>query len=426
MNRLLSVPALVIGLLFTACEKKGFDYKMYQATLEDIDSVYFSATDKMLIADGQARLDFIVEAYRHLTLSTGKDTFELVDLKQFPEGVLKVIEEVSGREVGLSYSSTTIPVDTVKFHAEIGPVRSETKKVALREKPVLPPKVYVDVIFHVWELNPTHSSYDVSSYQNVTHEQLVAAVQYMNELINNKWSHSPNGTSANVEFRLAAKNYLGQTLAQPGFNKQLYSDNVKVNPLATSISYTDVIAYINTNKATLIWNPKAFLNVQVLPMGTNYATSAGYPAKQLAPATGEEAVLGIPTTAVDENDFTVDYANTCVGLPRTIFFPGFERKIEAFKWIGNFYGLYTPLYGTSGRLHHDYCYDTRKFNGQHPFNASYAFAMKVGIDNDKYVTDNVMDDSRYPTLVNSITADQVARMRAVMAKCPGRMNSKTQ
>lgn len=424
MNKIIAGLALLFALLHTGCKKDGFAYKMYQPVIEDVDSIYLSATDKMMIADGQATLNFIVEAYRTVRLSSGKDSLEFIDYKQLPPGSLKIIEERSGEEVGLQYSTTTIPFDTVKFYAEIGGTRSAVKPVALRAKPALPEKVYVDVVFHVWELNTTHPTYDVSSYQPVQHAQLEETITYLNNVVNNKVGTSPNGASANIEFRLATLNQAGQTMPLPGMNRIVYSDNVKANPLAVTFSVNDFINYINANTATMIWDPKRFLNIQVIPSGANNSMGTGYPAKQLPPQPGETAILGIAGTAADEDDFVYNYANTCVGLPRTVLFPGYERKIEAFRFIGSFYGLYTPLY-SAARLYSDYCYDTRKFNGQDPRN-SYSFATKVSIDNEKYITDNAMDDIRYPTLLTSVTADQVTRMRAVMARCPGRMNSKNQ
>jgi len=424
MNKLLIGLICLLALAQAGCEKDGFAYKLYEPTVDDVDSIYLSATDKMMIADGQATLNFIVEAYRTVHLPSGKDSLEFIDYRKLPAGSLKIIEERSGTQVGLSYSTTTIPFDTVKFHAEIGSLKSATKPVALRAKPADPAKLYVDVIFHVWELNTTHPTYDVSSYQPVQYAQLQEGIRYMNSVISNKVGKSPNGANANIEFRLATKNQAGQTLPEPGMNKVTYSDNVKVNPLATSFNISDFIAFINTNKATLIWNPKQYLNIQVIPSGSNNSMGVAYPAKQLAPQPGQQAILGVAGTAANEDDFITDYANACVGLPRTMLFPGLERKIELFRFVGMFYGLYTPVF-TSARLYSDYCYDTRKFDGLDKRN-SYSFAAKVGIDNEKYIADNAMDDSRYPTLLNSITVDQVARMRSVMARCPGRMNTKNQ
>lgn len=423
MNRNLLYVAALLLLLVSSCKKDGFTYKMYEPAVADVDSIYLSATDKMMIADGQASLQFIVEVFRLVKLPSGKDSMEKIDYRELPEGSLKIIEERSNKEVGLTYSTATIPYDTVKFHAEIGTVKSSTKAVALRAKPVLPQKLYVDVIFHVWELNTAHPTYDVSSYQPVTFEMLQAAIRNMNMAINNQLSRSPNGASANIEFRLATKNQNGAVMIQPGFNKIIYSDNIKVNPLNSTFAFGDYTTYINNNKASTIWKPKEFLNIHVLPYGSNNSMGTVHPAKQLAPQPGQDPIPGIAGTAANEDDFTLDYANAVCGVPRTLFFPGFERKIEIFQFVGNFYSLYVPQYRANIQFS-DYCYDTREFNGSDTKNFQYVF--KIGMDNEKYVADNVMDDNRYPTLQNSITLDQVNRMRSVMTRCPGRMNSKTQ
>ncbi|QEC44611.1 hypothetical protein [Pseudobacter ginsenosidimutans] len=423
MNRKLLCVAALLVLLLSNCKKDSYDYKMYSPALSDVDSIYLSATDKMLIADGQAKLKFIVEAFRLVKLPSGKDSMEKIILDQLPANSIKIIEERSGTEVGMEYSTSTLPYDTVKFHAVIGDKQSTTKAVALRAKPGLPQKLYVDVIFHVWELNTTHPTYDVSSYQPVTYEMLQTAIQNINSAINNKLSSSPNGASANIEFRLATKNQNGATMIQPGFNKVVYSDNVKVNPLATTFNPNDFTNYINTNKATLIWKPKEFLNIHVLPYGSNTSMGTARATKQLAPQPGEELIPGVAGIAANEDDFVTDYVNTVCGMPRTLFFPGFERKIEIFQFIGEFYGLYVPTY-RANITNSDYCYDTREYNTSNQSN--YVNALKIGVDNEKYVADNVMDDSRYPSLLNSITLDQVNRMRSVLARCPGRMNAKTQ
>jgi hypothetical protein len=423
MNRNLLCVAALLVLLLSNCKKDSFDYKMYSPSLEDVDSIYLSATDKMMIADGQAKLKFIVEAYRLVKLPSGKDSMEKIDHKQLPEGSLKIIEERSGTVVGMEYSTSALLYDTVKFHAAIGSRRSGTKSVALRAKPDLPQKLFVDVIFHVWELNTAHPSYDVSSYQAVSYEQLQAAIQNMNAAINNKLSSSPNGASANIEFRLAAKNQNGASMIQPGYNKIVYSDNIKVNPLAATFNPNDFTSHINNNKANMIWKPKEFLNIHVLPYGSNTSMGTARATKQLAPQPGQELIPGVAGIAANEDDFTVDYVNAVCAMPRTLFFPGFERKIEIFQFVGEFYGLYIPIF-RANITNSDYCNDTRKYNTSDQKN--YVNALKISVDKEKYMADNVMDDSRYPSLLNSITLDQVNRMRSVMTRCPGRMNAKTQ
>lgn len=416
---------LLSAAFLAGCKRDTFDYKMVTAAVGDIDSVYFSAGDVKMIADGKATLQFVVETYKKFKKSDGQTTREFVDFRELPEGSVKVFEEVTNKEVGLTFKTATMPADTLRFYAQVGNVKSAVKKVALRPVPVLPPKVYIDVIFHVWELNPANREYDVSSYQPTKYEDLVKGIAVMNDVINNKIGTASNGAAANVEFRLAKKNALGQTLVVPGYNKIVFSDEIKVNPFANFFSVNDFVTYINNNVSKYIWDPKTFLNVQVLRSGSDNSMGTAFPAKQMPLQPGETSILGVTGTANDENDYTNNYANVCVGMPSTLFYPGFERRIEIFSFIGNFYGLYATSTYTTARYHSDYCEDTREYNTQDPRN-NFSFSTKVGLNGDKFIINNAMDDTRYPSLRNSLTLDQVTRMRAVMARCPGRMNSKTQ
>ena len=414
---------LFLSLVIAGCKKDGFDYDMYTPTLDDVDSVYFSTGDKSLIVDGRAKLKFIVEAYRNVKRSNGKDSMEFMDYRLLPEGSLKVFESVTGKEVGMSYSTTQKPADTLMFYAQLGSKKSAVKKVVLRATPALPSKVYVDVIFHVWDLSPANVAYDPSSYQALTYQQILDGMAFMNKVVNNQVGTNPNGASANVEFRLAAKNMAGQALPQAGYNRIIYSDEVKANPLATTIMLTDFIQYINKNTATLIWTPENYLNVHVLPSGSNNSLGNLQPPKQLPPGQGQTAIPGIPATATGPNDYIKDFTNATVFMPVTLFNPGYERTIQIFSFIGNFYGLYATSSYTTARTHSDYCFDTQEFNNNDPRNGFLA-PIKITIDGEKFISDYAMDDTRYPSSRNALTLDQVTRMRAVMARCPGRMNSK--
>jgi hypothetical protein len=198
---------------------------------------------------------------------------------------------------------------------------------------------------------------------------------------------------------------------------------VKTNPASTSITVFDFPQFINKNVALYIWNPDNYLNIHVLPSGSNNSMGTVFPAKQLPPGPGQTAIPGIPATATSAADYVKDYANTTVGMPNTLFKPGPERRIEIFSFVGNFYGLYPTSSYTTARTHSDFCFDTQEFNNNDPRNG-FLSPIKITLTNDKFISDYAMDDTRYPTSHNSITLDQVTRMRAVMARCPGRMNAK--
>lgn len=424
MNKLIITIGIISFVMLHGCSKEEeFQYSMYQPTLADVDSIYFSPGDVSLIADGQAQLKFIVETFRKMKRPNATDTMVFFDYRLLPAGSLKIMETVSGKEVGMTYSTTSIPKDTVKFYAKIDQRQSAVYPVFLRKSPILPSKVYVDVIFHVWELNPTNVAYDPSSYQPISYNQLLEGLRVMNDMVNNKIGTNPNGASANVEFRLATKNPAGQLLAQPGYNLIVYSDEVKTNPLSTNpVAAFDFPQFINKAPNTYIWSPEKYLNVHVIPSGSSNSLGNLWPPKQLPPGPGETLISGISGIATGPTDYIKNFENAAVFLPNTLFNPGIERRIEIFSFIGNFYGLYATSGYAATRTHSDFCLDTQEFNNNDPRNG-FISPYKVSLKNIKFISDYAMDDTRYPSARNSITLDQVTRMRAVMARCPGRMNT---
>ncbi len=424
MNKLIISIGFFSLMLLHACSKKeAFQYNLYKPTLADVDSVYFSPGDVSLIADGQAQLKFIVETYRRMKRDNASDTMEFFDYRLLPEGSLKVMEAVSGTQVGINYSTTTIPQDTVKFYAKIGDKQSQVYSVFLRPKPTLPSKVYVDVIFHVWELNPANVAYDPSSYQAIKYQQILDGINRMNQVVNNQLGTNANGASANFEFRLATKNASGQILTSPGYDLLTYSDEVKTNPLATGFSAGDFVQYINKNVNKYIWDPAKYLNINVLPVGANFSAGNLYPPKQLPPAPGQTLIPGITGVATGPADYVKDFANVTAFVPNTVFFPGYERNIELFYHVAAFYGLYSTSVYVPSRTSSDWCLDTQEFNNNDATKNNFISAFKISLKGIKFSSEYAMDDIRYPSLRNSITLDQVTRLRAVMARCPGRMNS---
>jgi len=410
---------------FTGCKQSEFDYKMAEATVEDVSTINFYTGSDMLIADGKATLKFIVETNKAIKNADGTAGSQLFDYRKLPAGTVKIYEETTNKEVGFTYNTSTAAAGSkLRFYAQVGNIKSPVKEVTIRATPTVLPTLFVDVIFHVWELNPTNAAYDPSSFQPTNYADIVNGLKIMNDIINNKLGNAPNGAAANIMFRLATKNVAGQTLQFPGYDRIVYSDEVKNNPLVAAINPNDFNSYINKNTARYIWNPKLYLNIQLFPFGSGTSLGALFPAKQLAPRPGEVLIPGITGIAVNDDDFvtTTQAQYTTALMPYSVFRPGFERRIEIFNTIGNFYGLYSTSY-TAGRLYSDFCQDTPEYMTASQDNTTN---IQTAINGEKFFLENAMDDNRYPSTHNSITLDQVNRMRAVMLRCPGRMNSKTQ
>ena len=190
-----------------------------------------------------------------------------------------------------------------------------------------------------------------------------------------------------------------------------------ITPGSWGYDVSNFIDYMDGN-ASRIWDPEKFLNIVVMPSGANMSMGTTRPQWQVVPA-GEEALEGIENIVDGFTIPTRDYANTCVGVPQTLFRPGAGKKIELYPFVGSFYGLLS----TNKKLGEtDYCADTQLYDGTDQYNE----LKKVGLNGEKFLANNAMDDNRYPSLRNNFTLDQVTRMRRVMECCPGRNNGQDQ
>lgn len=400
------------SFLLGSCNEDTYDYEMYVPNIDDIDSIYFSTGSLKLIADGQASLDFIVEAFRKVKMTNEEgvrvDSLVEINLESLPQGSIKIFKGTE--EVGTSWSTEDATPGTVTFTAKIGDKVSKPKTVTLRPKPEPFPLKYVDVIFHVFELKPSDPSYNKLSYQEIEYEFLEEAVQNMNDVFNNKLGRGPNGAAANITFRLATKNANGVELLKPGYNRIDYDEN-NLKKGNGGFDVNSFINYMNEN-ASRIWDPDRYLNIVIIQSGANMSMSTVRPQWQVVPD-GNDAIPGISEIVSDYSIPTRNYANTCVGVPATLFRPGGGKKIELYPFVGSFYGLVsTNLDGD------DYCSDTQQYST----NQWGDGLKKTGYDGEKFLANNAMDNNRDASLRNNFTLDQVTRIRQVMEYCPGRRN----
>lgn len=445
MKKIIYLSFVVLTLTMSGCKKEPFNYSMYLPSASSIDSIYLSTGAKKLIADGKATLQFVVETYRKYPVkkATGgtRDSMVFVDYAELPAGSLKIMDG-SGKEVGMTYSATNASAGTVSFFAQVGNTKSVTKLVTLRTAPALPPKLTVDVVFHVFEQNISDKYYDPMTYQSVTKVILEATIKDLNDVMNNKLGNSPNGASANIEFRLAATNAAGAKLAIPGLDVYTYNNTIMVNSTATAYALTDFITYINKTP-TFIWDPKKFLNIYIFPFSGNSSMNMYGAMYQIIPS-GLQAMLGMvtppasvvgssPTITLptfttypngvvpNETVIPISYETAGLGIPRTYLFPGTNKRLSICSEVGVYYGVKrTQTSGTAN--YNDFCTDTRLYNSSDASKNSFSTIFKVGLDGEKFLADNAMDQVAYPSLRNSFTADQVSRIRYFIANSPRRQN----
>ena len=410
---------IVLSTLLLACHKEGFDYEMSEVK---VDSISFSAGSPSLIADGQASLSFIVQAYskKQVTISgVTKDSMVLIPADRIPDSDKKVFDE-TGKEVGLKFSTTVTTTATKSFYAKIRDIKSVTKQVSIRTPGTSYSKIVIPVVIHVFELKKNDPK-RYPWYVEVDYKRLEDMVAGMNGMFNRVGTSAPNGTSANIEFVLAAVGPDGKPLEKAGYNMFEYLGTQNWG-FGTSTAAT----FIKANAAKLLWNPKKYLNIWVLPSAVFYGGIAnakpGYTLSSTPlPGVTMQQVASINAVPLTEPEK--------VGL-----FMGRDELYSALRGpapnigyrIGNFYGLFRTYYYPSEPSYNDYCADTPKWLFSQLRNV-----YKVDKDGIVFGAENVMDATfidgnieggqNLVSRVNTFTAEQVKRIRYVIENCPERM-----
>lgn len=440
MKKYIIVIAALVVVLFSRCDEESFDYNLYQATLSDVDSVGFSTGAYSLIANGEAKLNFFVDLYRSVRYEGDSvDSYLLVDLKDLPAGTIKIYDETD-TEVGMNYSTTSLGTGMKTFRAEVNGLSSIEHDVILREQPVLPPKLYVNVIFHVFEYNPNSSGYDPVLHKKMDPAVLQDAIDDLNEVFNNELGDGPNAANANIEFRLAtAKEYMSwgvpvvEPLEFPGYHMEYYDKGLIPPPpnqwtlQRTYFMVSDFTDHIDANYSTFIWDQKNYFNIYIMPMSGNTGFPAQSPQYQYVenldngegmPGMGEEILQGNSVT------YYRNIRKDGLMVSRSHFFRGASTdRIELQGSVGNYYGVRSTL-GSSAGPFDDYCTDTRKYDLNAYDNLSRL--IKVDYNGNKFKANNITDAIYTPSARNTITADQVTRIRFALENCPGRLHGKTE
>lgn len=422
MRKIVYMMAILLGL--NSCEKDKFDYSLYNPTAAEIDSLYFSTGSPTLIADGKASLQFVIEAFRKVKLKNQNgqlvDSMLQVDYSNLPKADVKVYADGELLD-GMEYKTRSTAA-SISFYAEIGSIKSKEKKVTIRQPIDVGEKRFVDLVFHVFELSPTDAAYDPLTYQQIEQKHLEAAVDYANAVFNNVYGKDPNGGNAKIEFRLATKNPNGANLARSGYNLIQYNSTWKSSATALNFTLANFTDKINSNTAYQ-WNKNNYVNVYILPFAGNSSVGSPRAAYQIVPA-GETAIEGITNTVgseaeVPQNNFFATYG---LGIHRTMFFPGTDRKIEIASYLATYYGLY-PTYnaGATATTVVDYVADTRKYlTGSNQTQNHTKNLLKTDLEGEKFLANNALDELRFASLRNSFTQGQVERMRLVMDRSPVR------
>lgn len=418
----LSVLLTFFVFAFTGCKKETFDYKI--ATGNDIkfDSVAFSAGSPTIIADGQSELNFIIQVYSREKVTINGiaiDSMVLIPSDRIPDSEKKVYDG-NGHEVALHFSTTSTSPSTLSFYAKVGNAKSETRNVIVRAPGPAYSKLTIPVIFHVFELNKTDPK-RYPWYTKFEYSKLQELITGLNGIFNRVGTHNPNGASANVDFVLAKNGPDGSELDKPGFNEYDYPSSFNWGWAAFNAS-----TLVKNNATALLWNPKKYLNVWILPSAVFYG---GLTTQQPAYTLSDISLDGLSLQKVASADEVPLTEPESVGLMigRDEFYSALRGPAPNLAYrFGTFYGLFhTYTYWWDPTVT-DYCNDTQKFDIN-----QYKDVYKKSPDGILFRAENVMDATyldynveggqNLVSRVNTLTVDQVKRIRYVLENCPERM-----
>ncbi|HJA16000.1 MAG TPA: hypothetical protein H9796_13140 [Candidatus Butyricimonas faecavium] len=429
MNRILLLFMLLV--VFISCHDDDVFYENPTA-LSDIKLLSVRADHKMLLPDGKAKMRFYITAFGIKELPdysaqykgedndtvlyvprVACDTFRIPD-DVIPAGVLKLYDEHGNEVPDAIYSTTDVTERMLYFYAKSGELESERIAVQIRK---LPEQTYKElefpVIFHV--LNPAEQV-GVPSFK-ITEEVVKKNLERLNDVFGRVVTTDPNGADARIKFVAAKYDVSGMKLAEEGIH------NWEISASESFEDIDDYEEYVRRNELNLIYDYRHYLNIWLI----NYPQGANASVKSPTVILSGEYIPGLnaqwwPLDQFPEKPrdvgFFINMSAFLNPMSSTDFF-------EISNPMAQFFGLLSTQasenYEGSNLVNGDtdYCPDTYYYWNDNSSVLKNTSKEEDSMDeNTEYFTSyNVMD--RY-SWKNSITVDQVARIREHIEKCPSR------
>jgi hypothetical protein len=241
----------------------------------------------------------------------------------------------------------------------------------------------------------------------------------MNIMFNRKGTSAPNGASANIEFVLAPAGPDGKPLEKAGYNMFEYLGTQTWNT-------TEALKLIKANAAKLLWNPKKYMNIWILPSAVFYAGITNAKPGYTLSATPLPGVTMTKVSSVNDVPLT-EPEKVGLLMGRDELYSALRGPAANIGYrLGNFYGLFRTYHYITETNYNDHCSDTQKW-----MITQFRNIYKIDKDGILFGAENVMDATfvdfnieggqNLVSRVNTFTADQVKRIRYVIENCPERM-----
>ena len=359
-----------------------------------IAKVELGADHRQLIADGISTLTLNPMLYQPYKIQTddGRDTivYGKIPVDRLAEGTVQYfLEDGTPLKEG-KYRTTDLSKSEQGFYVTANGLKSDVFKVSIRE-PFAEDAyetITYPVVFHLIQ-----DKTKVELGQGVGADIVNYAFNTIYNCFARTAAFSPNGADTKIRFRLAEYDPNGRKMEEKGINRYSLSTSDLNNLNPEKIK----------NNPKICWDYKRYLNIWIVEnMGNSVSTPhyilntadlnqiQGVSFEQLSLEEIEKLIYGARDFAIED-----------VGYPTQ---------------MGKFFGLLD-----TENQKEDYCEDTFAYNTyKEPWNTALEGSnsrLKISTDGLIFYSVNIMDASSYK---NTISMDQVKRIRTITDNCPHR------
>ena len=368
-----------------------------------IAKVELGADHRQLIADGISTLTLNPMLYQPYKIQTddGRDTivYGKIPVDRLAEGTVQYfLEDGTPLKEG-KYRTTDLSKSEQGFYVTANGLKSDVFKVSIRE-PFAEDAyetITYPVVFHLIQ-----DKTKVELGQGVGADIVNYAFNTIYNCFARTAAFSPNGADTKIRFRLAEYDTNGRKMEEKGINRYSLSTSDLNNLNPEKIK----------NNPKICWDYKRYLNIWIVENMGNSVSTPHY----ILNTADLNQIQGVSFEQLSLEEIEKqEYSLTDIGL----IYGARDFAIEDVGYptqMGKFFGLLD-----TENQKEDYCEDTFAYNTyKEPWNTALEGSnsrLKISTDGLIFYSVNIMDASSYK---NTISMDQVKRIRTITDNCPHR------
>ena len=368
-----------------------------------IAKVELGADHRQLIADGISTLTLNPMLYQPYKIQTddGRDTivYGKIPVDRLAEGTVQYfLEDGTPLKEG-KYRTTDLSKSEQGFYVTANGLKSDVFKVSIRE-PFAEDAyetITYPVVFHLIQ-----DKTKVELGQGVGADIVNYAFNTIYNCFARTAAFSPNGADTKIRFRLAEYDPNGRKMEEKGINRYSLSTSDLNNLNPEKIK----------NNPKICWDYKRYLNIWIVENMGNSVSTPHY----ILNTADLNQIQGVSFEQLSLEEIEKqEYSLKDIGL----IYGARDFAIEDVGYptqMGKFFGLLD-----TENQKEDYCEDTFAYNTyKEPWNTALEGSnsrLKISTDGLIFYSVNIMDASSYK---NTISMDQVKRIRTITDNCPHR------